>query len=277
MRTAAVMPLPNFGRSYPDRTSLAGSGVYKVLPFPILEDNANALNFVCEFNGGANANETGVGGGLTGADLVFSQQNSVPGVASGGRQLTDGTNMGFTWPAAAWNAFTVNPTNGFSFVWRFDNLSAATGGYYGGSSVYLLVGNPIVGTSYIQIGSFGPAIAAIVHAVFRPGAIVYMDAARVADYLPQATEITIISSFDYVANLHAVGLFHGPTPPAFLNKGKYQAVLAGAAMGKDTTGRSTADYIVGSAASTGGGNGSVTLGSRILSFTACKYPLIVAA
>jgi len=52
-----------------------------VLPTTVATANANT--FVCQFLGGAGANETGAGLGLTGADLVFTQYGN-PGASSGG-------------------------------------------------------------------------------------------------------------------------------------------------------------------------------------------------
>jgi hypothetical protein len=61
---------------------------------------ASDNRFVTIFNGGASANETGSGGGLSGADLVWTQVGGVPAVSSGYRQL-NGSSQYFTATANA--------------------------------------------------------------------------------------------------------------------------------------------------------------------------------
>lgn len=62
---------------------------------PTTEAAADTNTFVCEFAGGSAANETGVGGGFTGADLVLTQAGSVAAASGGYRQL-DGSDDRFT-------------------------------------------------------------------------------------------------------------------------------------------------------------------------------------
>jgi hypothetical protein len=62
---------------------------------PTTEAGADANTFVCEFVGGASANETGVGLGLAGADLVFTQVGSVGASSAGFRPIAD-VNKRFT-------------------------------------------------------------------------------------------------------------------------------------------------------------------------------------
>jgi len=71
---------------------------------PTTEAAADANTFVCEFVGGANANETGVGLGLTGADLVLTQVGSV-GASSGGYRPIANVNQSFTCTEAMLQAF----------------------------------------------------------------------------------------------------------------------------------------------------------------------------
>jgi len=68
---------------------------------PYTEAAADANTFVCEFLGGANANETGVGMGLTGADLVLTQVGSVGASSGGFRALTAAQGFACTAPFAA--------------------------------------------------------------------------------------------------------------------------------------------------------------------------------
>lgn len=87
--------------SYPHLT-----GVPELLPDT--EALADANTFVCEFTGGAGANETGVGLGLAGADLVLTQVGSVPAASSGYRAL-NGSSMYFTCTAPFLQAFLAAP------------------------------------------------------------------------------------------------------------------------------------------------------------------------
>jgi len=66
---------------------------------PVTEATADADTFVCEFTA-ASGNETGVGGGLTGADLVLTAFGT-PGSASGGYRTLDGHVDGFIATATA--------------------------------------------------------------------------------------------------------------------------------------------------------------------------------
>lgn len=79
-------------------------GVY----IPVTEAAADANTYVCEFTGGSGANETGVGGGLTGADLVLTQFGSVPEAVDGYRAITHP--KGFAATAALWNLLAGQPT-----------------------------------------------------------------------------------------------------------------------------------------------------------------------
>lgn len=66
---------------------------------PTTEAEADANTVVWEMTGGSSANETGVGGGLTGADLVATQVGGVPAAVSGFRTLNG--SRGFTITASA--------------------------------------------------------------------------------------------------------------------------------------------------------------------------------
>lgn len=90
------------------------------LSLPVTEATADANTFVCEFTGGAGANETGVGGGLTGVDLVLTQVGSIP-AASGGFRTLNGTTQYFTCTANA----LVTMLNGteWTIMWRVKNWS----------------------------------------------------------------------------------------------------------------------------------------------------------
>jgi hypothetical protein len=91
------------------------TGVPVVLPFT--EATADANTFVCEFTGGSSANETGVGLGLTGADLVLSQAGGVGAASSGHRGLAP--NKYFTGTAAFVAAWANQPE--WSFFLEFQS------------------------------------------------------------------------------------------------------------------------------------------------------------
>lgn len=67
---------------------------------PTTEAAADADTLVCELLGGAGANETAVGGGLTGADLVLTQVGAVPASSGGYRQFTAASSQYMTVTAA---------------------------------------------------------------------------------------------------------------------------------------------------------------------------------
>ena len=50
---------------------------------PTTEAMADADTFVCEMTGASNANETGVGGGLSGSDLVLTRETTTVGASTG--------------------------------------------------------------------------------------------------------------------------------------------------------------------------------------------------
>lgn len=74
---------------------------------PYTEATADADTFVCAFDGGSSANETGAGLGLAGADLVFPQGGGVAGASGGYRALTGA--QSFTCTAAFLAAFLNQP------------------------------------------------------------------------------------------------------------------------------------------------------------------------
>ncbi|MBU1041584.1 MAG: hypothetical protein KKF77_10850 [Proteobacteria bacterium] len=63
---------------------------------PVVEAAADANTFVCEMTGGASANETGAGGGVTGVDQVLTQFGGLAGVSAGFRQVNAGQGLSCT-------------------------------------------------------------------------------------------------------------------------------------------------------------------------------------
>jgi hypothetical protein len=88
---------------------------------PILQAKADGNSFVLNVAGAANANESGAGGGLSGANLVFTQNGGIPGVSSGHRAL--GSGKYFTCTAAfAANFFNLAE---FSYFVEFQGHTPA--------------------------------------------------------------------------------------------------------------------------------------------------------
>lgn len=111
------------GRVFPVRSSGGGSGRYTFNPLVWTQAEADANNFVNEFSGGASANETGVGGGLSGADLVLTQNGGIAAASGGWRPLTN--TQDFTMTSTALNTFLQN-SGGFSLGWHFRNADFST-------------------------------------------------------------------------------------------------------------------------------------------------------
>jgi hypothetical protein len=121
MRTTPNMALPKLGRSYPDRST---DGKFRFRSLPITEAAADANSFVCEFNGVAGANEVGVGGGLSGADLVLTQYAN-PGSDGTYRTIAGTTFQSFFGTMAMYNAFATSPL-GWACILRNRNISKAS-------------------------------------------------------------------------------------------------------------------------------------------------------
>lgn len=93
---------------------------------PYTEAAAGANTFVCEFTGGAAANETGVGLGLAGADLVFTQVGSVGASSSGYRPIA-GASQYFTCTVPFLQAF-LNGSE-YTLMRKIKNVATTTGKY----------------------------------------------------------------------------------------------------------------------------------------------------
>jgi len=118
LRTAQTMAIPYYGRAYPDHKLL-----YDFKPLPEREALAGALDYVCETNNvAAGGNETGVGGGLTGEDLVLTQTGTLPGAIGGWRTVTDRAVMSLQATATFLNTFLQNAA-GFSALWKLRNIN----------------------------------------------------------------------------------------------------------------------------------------------------------
>ena len=88
---------------------------------PVTEATANGDHFVAEFTSGSNASETGVGLGLSGADLVLSYMGGTCGASSGGwRHMSSG---GYFSPNLAFlKRWATGEADGFSYLQHCSNL-----------------------------------------------------------------------------------------------------------------------------------------------------------
>lgn len=99
-----------------------GSG-YTFAKLPETEAAVGVDDMVWEFVGAANTNETAVCGtnvGLTGADLVATQNGGIGAAADGGRPITDESDEYFVATLAFWQKFLMNSA-GFSMLWHSKN------------------------------------------------------------------------------------------------------------------------------------------------------------
>ena len=80
----------------------------------------SGVYIITPFDGGAAANETGQGGGLTGADLVASQDGGVPGSVGGWRAL-NGTSMQFTLTQVCVDSLIANVNKTWTILMHVNN------------------------------------------------------------------------------------------------------------------------------------------------------------
>jgi len=86
--------------------------------------------FVCLMeNVNAGGDETGRGGGLTGADLVLTQTGNIAGMSDGHRTL-DGTDDYFTVTTAFLDALIANVNNTWTIILKVDNITLNTDDYF---------------------------------------------------------------------------------------------------------------------------------------------------
>lgn len=132
-----------------DRGGGVGDLGITFLNLPTVESEADADSFVCEFSGGAAANEVGVGGGLTGADLVLTQNGGIPAVSNGGRKLTS-PSMYFQCTAACLNSFNI--ADNISVILQGSELTAL------GALCYVRLANGffVSGDALVNMDLFSP-------------------------------------------------------------------------------------------------------------------------
>jgi hypothetical protein len=98
-------------------------GLYKFVPLPLVQADADADTYVADAIGDAGTNLTGAGAGLTGADVVLTQYGSV-GTDGTNRVITDGAAQAFS-ATLAWANNFAQSAAGFSYILRTKNLNGA--------------------------------------------------------------------------------------------------------------------------------------------------------
>ena len=100
----------------------AGQGIPVYLPHTQADAAGDTYTFVQEMSGGAGANETGTGGPISGADLVWTAYGSPPAAVGGYRSMS--TSHNFQCTAAFYQAMMRGEE--FSFIRQIKNATIAT-------------------------------------------------------------------------------------------------------------------------------------------------------
>jgi hypothetical protein len=168
---------------------------------PLTEAAADATNFVCEFKGGANANETGVGGGLAGANLDFTCFGTVGAASSDWRAVSAASGFNVT---SAWADAFIRNASGFSILWHVKDIGGD------GSLAYLYSTSPSVFMIQLQAGTY---VANVFQGLGKFGGQFTLCLAVRGDQYPAADELWILGSVDYTNGLMFHGLSVGSTQP----------------------------------------------------------------
>lgn len=268
LRTTGKMALPNMGRSYPDRSSLDDK--YRFKPLPVTEAEATSTAFVCEFTGSSSANETGVGGGLSGADLVFTQYGGVLAAASGYRQLTKSAGMAFVPTVGFVNNF-MRSAAGMSALWLLKDLDIGTGENH---------------LAYLISSTLGVDVRIYTNSVNRRSTSLKFDATTTGDACGAGLSNMDVSSsngadptflmmvsLDYATRTTFCGIKIGHSQPTKLsdmllfgmNRG--DAVFPGSSV--------ISGFSAGADSIVGGRIGVNGVGVKVCSITVAKYPCFV--
>lgn len=188
---------------------------YNFADLPITEAAADANHFVVEAAGGANANETGVGGGLTGANLDLTRFGTVGAVSSGWRAIS--ALGGFSVTNTFIDTFLRNST-GFAILWHLKDFNFAT---Y--ARVLTMSGTSPVAWSIDVLSSGYASISAGCTAKWGVTAIDFYGGAN--DVFPASGEAWVLLSVDYVGELTFFGVAQGATKPTKVS----EFILAGVA------------------------------------------------
>lgn len=213
---------------------------------PITKAAADATHFVSEADNSAGGNLTGVGAGLSGADLVFTQTGTVDAASAGWTSIA--ANKGFTVTNTFIDTFMRNAT-GFSMLWHLKNTTAAAS-----ATTAILV--YMAGTSPANWQNFASGITTqaqlITQMIGKFGTNLVCQSATPADILPASSEFYVLESNDYTNDLSFVGISVGATQPTKLTDFVVYAVSTAAQTVPASAVSCTADtnYVLGY--STGG-------------------------
>ncbi|PKN07946.1 MAG: hypothetical protein CVU73_11150 [Deltaproteobacteria bacterium HGW-Deltaproteobacteria-8] len=270
MRNAPNMALPNWGRSYPDRSL---DGLFRFRSLPLTEASADANVFVCEFTGGASANETGVGGGLTGSDLVLSQINGVGASVGGYRPITKDTIQGFGVTAGLINNFARSAA-GFSALWLMKDYDM---GVLTNPNRFFEVIPNAGGITFSGLFSYpgqGGWITTNVSNSASKSLGGTCGSADFSSHLPTNGPISIFTSVDYATSTFAYGVANMDGQPLSFGACKISTVsssgIAFAIPDAMSTFSNSCDAIVGIHRGT-----SYVAGMKIKSLSFAKYPCVV--
>jgi len=180
---------------------------------PETEAGADATHFVVEMAGGSNANETGVGGGLTGANLDLARFGTVGASSSGWRALSAQSGFGVTDTFV--DTFLRNAA-GFALLYHLKDFNFA-------SPVRVLT---MQGTSpaFFQIDIIGGAGTSLVAGCAEKWGIQFYDYQGAAnDVFPASGEAYLLLSVDFTSELQFLGVSNGTVQPTKIDDFKIAA------------------------------------------------------
>ena len=250
---------------------------YKFLSLPVTEALATSQAFVCEFNNAtAASDETGVGGGLTGPDLVLPQVNNVPGAFGGFRQLTKDTNMSLNATAGFFNNFLQAPA-GWAGLWMLKDIdvSVLSGNRnfllgMRGYNVYSFISASITSNNRRSI-SLGMQTTSATDAI---GAAIGN-----ADNLssnPADANFGLLVSSDYATKTAFAGIFIGTIQPKSFGDFLYFSLSKGDVAFSSATAITSFDHSGTFHSVIGSSDANWTIaGVKIASVTFSKYPVVV--
>lgn len=231
---------------------------------PITEAKADANNYVVEFDG--TANETGVGGGLTGANLVLTDTNTVGDASGGWRKFTGGGQMHFV-PTLAWlNKFTRNAA-GFGLLYHLKDFNFAAG-----NEIAYFVG--LVTAEWSPILEITNGGCYIYDSEDKKFGVSAVDVAATWTALPASGEAWVLFSLDYANNLGFCGVSIGATQPAKITDFAYFGMNMRA---QDPNDADITGFYTNRSAIVGYNAGASCADFYIKSLTATLYPPVTYA
>ena len=171
---------------------------------PITEAASDADHFVCEFPGGSNTNETGAGGGLSGADLVFTRFGTVGAASSGWRAVSTSSGFSIT---DTWVDTFVRNAAGCAMLWHMKDVGG------NGNIIYVYGVSPSILGIYTTVGTSN---SINFYGATKFGIGMSPNCASRGDLWPASGEFWILCSVDYTNDLAFVGVAAGTAQPTKL-------------------------------------------------------------